>query len=247
MSKIAILLTLALLSARIAASPVFEVRNTEGKSLVIELLALEDSDVVFSIATDKSREHTLPLDKFDATSQEKIREQAKDLKPRVPKLGIEVVVGRRRVKDGYYMVIQTVTAKVKLRNLSTKVPFPKSKGHLTYIGRNRRYPDQYQILAKRTFNCEIPANQLFEQELLGVKTRYDSDNKGSGNIGGYQYDGYLLVITDDAGNILATKTSDAGISKALEQDTSVATKLIGYPDKTVLDKNFEKLDPRQAL
>lgn len=242
MSKIALLFAAALTGLAGAASPVFEVRNTEGTPLLIELIALEDSDVVFAVATDKSKEHTLAIDRFDAASQEKIRENAKSLKPRLPKLAIEVSIGKRRQKDGYYMVIQTVTAKVKLRNLSPKIDFPKSKGHLAYFGRNRRYPDRYQLMAKRTFDCEISAGQMFEQELVGIRTRYDSDNKGAGNIGGYQYDGYLLVITDGEGNVLATKTSDPGISKALETDSSLATRLTGLPDKTVLDKNFEKLE-----
>ena len=113
------------------AGPVIEVRNAEGKALMIELLALEGDNVVFATTGGKAKEHTLGILKFDTDSQGKIREEAKALPPRVPKLDIEVVVSKRREKRGYYMVDQEVSAKVKLRNLSARIPFPATKAAIT--------------------------------------------------------------------------------------------------------------------
>ena len=242
-----LLLTFLLSSLPLLADPGFEVRSADGRKVVIELLALEGDQVVFSTVSDNKKEHTLALDKFDENSQSEILEKAKNLRPRLPKMEFNVVIGKRRVKDGYYMVNQTVDAKVKMQNFSLKIPFPKSKAYFAYIGRDREHPDQYKLMGKRDFDVDVAANQVIERELLGVKTRYDSDNKGKGNIGGYQYEGYLLVVMDEAGVVLFTKTSDAAIAKALERDPETAKRITGFDDNTLLDGNLEELDPSEAL
>ena len=232
----------ALAVSPLCAGPTLEVKNTEGRALMIELVALEAENVVFVTVADKGKERSLPIAKFDADSQEKIRAEAKDLPARVPKLDMDVTITKKREKDGYYMIEQTVSGKVKLRNLSTQIVFPKSKGYLVYFGRDRRTPDKYKVMSKRTFDVEVPANQFFEKELLGFKTRFDSDNKGAGNLGGYEYDSYLLVITDDAGAVLATKTTDGGIQTAIGKDLSKAKRLADLADNAILTMELEPMD-----
>lgn len=234
---------LALLAPALWAGPVIEVRNADGKPLVIELLAVEGENVVFATTGDKAKEHTLAIAKFDTDSQAKIREEGKALPPRLPKLDIEVVVSKRREKEGYYMVRQEVSAKVKLRNLSARIPFPATKGTITYFGRNRKNPDNYRVMSKRPFNVEaLVPNKGTETDVLGFKTSFDSDNKGYGNVGGYEYDSYLLILTDAEGNILANKTSDAGVRAAIEKDASKAKQLADLTEGTVVDKNLEVLE-----
>lgn len=209
---------------------------------MIELLALESDSVVFLTTGEKPKEHTLAIAKFDTASQDKIRAEAKTLPPRVPKLDIEVVVSKRKDKEGYFMVNQEVSVKVKLRNLNTRVPFPAGKGMITYFGRDRSNPDNYKVMSKRPFEvAELAPNKASEQDVLGFKTRFDSDNKGAGNIGGYQYDSYLLTITDAAGNIIAHKTSDAGVRAVIEKDASKAKQLAELKNEAELDKNLEVL------
>lgn len=233
----------ALLSPALFGGPVIEVRNSDGKTLMIELLAVDGDNVVFATTGEKAKEHTLAIAKFDANSQEKIREEGKALPPRLPKLDIEVVVSKRREKEGYYMVNQEVSAKVKLRNLSARIPFPATKGTITYFGRNRKNPDNYRVMSKRAFEVEalIP-NKGTEAEVLGFKTRFDSDNKGYGNLGGYEYDSYLLVLVDAAENIVANKTSDAGVRAAIEKDASKTKQLADLKEGAVVDKNLEVLE-----
>lgn len=233
----------ALLSGSALAGPVLEVRNADGKSLEIELLALDGEDVVFSTTGARPKEHTLAIAKFDSESQDKIREEAKTLPPRLPKMDIEVVVSKRTRKDGYYMVNQEVSAKVKLKNLSARIPFPATKGAITYFGRNRKNPDNYKVMSKRSFEVAglIP-NKGTEMEVLGFKTRFDSDNKGYGNIGGYEYDSYLLTLADAEGNVLAHKTSDAGVRAVIEKDASKTKQLSQLEEGAIVDKNLEKLE-----
>jgi hypothetical protein len=236
------LLLLAVTSLPALAGPVFDVRSSDGKALKIELLEVSGETVTFATVGEKGgKEHSLALGRFDPDSQKRILDEGKDLPPRLPKLDIEVVVSKKREKDGYYMVNQTVSAKVKLKNLNPRVAFPKSKVHLTYFGRNRRNAENYKVMARKTFDCELAAGGQTEEPVEGFKTRFDSDNKGYGNIGGYQYDSYLLVITDQEGNVIEAKTSDAGVRALLAKDRTKAATVNKTSVNTVLDKDLVEL------
>jgi hypothetical protein len=226
----------------VSAGPIIDVKSSEGKAIKIELLELSGETVTFATQGEKgTKEHSLPLTRFDPDSRITILDESKDLPPRLPKLDIEVVVSKKRDKEGYYMVTQTVSAKVKLRNLSNRIAFPKSKVHLTYFGRDRRDPDNYKVMARKSFDCELAVNAQTEELVDGFKTRYDSDNKGYGNIGGYQYDSYLLVITDAEGNVIDAKTSDAGVRALIEKDRSKARKLNETGVNAMLNKELVEL------
>jgi hypothetical protein len=242
MKAVLLLITLAgIVPLPLLAGPVIEVKNTEGKPLKIELVALEGDSVVFNTTSKEIKEHTLPIAKFDATSQEKLREEAKTLPPRLPKIDIEVVISNKRDKEGYYMVNQTVSSKVKIRNLSTRIDYPASKGHVVYFGQNRRNDGFFKVMANKDFEFSIPANKTFETDVLGFKTSYDSDNKGYGNIGGYQYESYVLVLTDAEGNIIGTKTTDGSLRSALDKDLSKAKRLITLQVDQLLNKDLETM------
>ncbi|WP_193213354.1 hypothetical protein [Luteolibacter marinus] len=233
-------LSLGLLSTcALLAGPTFEVKNEQGRALHIELLEVADDVVTFATTGEKGgKEHSLAIGKFDADSQAKILEEAKDLKPRPPKLDVTVSVSKKRDKKGYYMVDQTVSTKVSIRNLGMR-DLPKSKGYMTYFGRDRSSPDEYKVMARKTFDCQIAARGLFEVAVAGFKTSFDSDKKGSGNIGGFQYDGYLLVLMDEAGNVLHAKTSDPALRSMLENEPAKAERLTKVDLNKVLNKELE--------
>lgn len=231
----------ALLQLPLLAGPVVEVRNADGKALKIELIALEGGSVVFNTTGKEIKEHTLPIAKFDAASQEKLREEAKDLPPRLPKIDIEVVISNKRDKDGYYMINQSVASKVKIRNLTTRIDYPASKGHVIYFGQDRRNDGFFKVMANEHFEFSVPANKIFETDVLGFKTSYDSDNKGYGNVGGYQYESYVLVLTDVEGNVIGTKTTDGSLRSAIEKDLSKAKRLIDMKPNEILNKDLETM------
>jgi hypothetical protein len=240
--KAKLLLAVAAMSQfPLLAGPVLEVRNTEGKALKIELIAVEGDNVVFSTTGKEVKEHILPIAKFDAASQEKVREEAKTLPPRLPKINIEVVISNKRDKQGYYMVNQTVSSKVKIRNLTTRIDYPASKGHVIYFGQNRRNDGFFKVMANEHFEFSVPANKTFETDVLGFKTRYDSDNKGYGNVGGYQYESYVLVLTDPEGKVIGTKTTDGSLRSAIEKDLSKARRLIDLKPSEILNKDLETM------
>jgi hypothetical protein len=237
-----LLLILTATSLPILAGPVFDVRSSDGKALKIELFEVSGENVTFGTVGEKGgKEHTLAMNRFDPDSQKKILDEGKDLPPRLPKLDIEVVVSKKKDKEGYYMVNQTVAARVKVKNASTRIAFPKSTVHLTYFGRNRRNPENYKIMARKTFECELAVSAQTEEALEGFKTRYDSDNAGYNNLGGYEYDSYLLVITDPAGNVIESKTSDAGIRAQIVKEPSKAATINKTGVNTVLNKDLVEL------
>lgn len=237
-----LLLILAATSLPVLAGPVFDVRSSDGKALKIELLELAGENVTFNVVSEKGgKEHTLGLTRFDADSQKKILDEGKDLAPRLPKLDIEVVVSKKKDKEGWYMVNQTVSARVKLKNTSTRIAFPKSTVYLTYFGRDRRNAENYKVMERKSFECELAIGAQTEEAVDGFKTRFDSDNKGYGNVGGYQYDSYLLVVTDAEGKVLDARTSDAGVRALIAKDLSKASNINKTGVGTILNKELDAL------
>ncbi len=221
------------------AGPKFTVRDTEGRPLDIELIAATGETFTFRRQDDRQR-FTLPLEKVDAASRELIAAKAASLGPEVPELAAEVVVGKRRKKDGYYMVNQTVTCTVKIKNTSLELPCPELKAKIAFIGQDRRTPSKYSILATREFPVEIEPGGTATEIVKEFTTRYDSDNKGTGNIGGYEYTGYLLTLFDSDGSPVFEYTTDATIRRALTRDVNLAKNLVNHPVKTQLDENMQK-------
>jgi hypothetical protein len=72
-----------------------------------------------------------------------------------------------------------------------------------------------------------------------VTTQYDSDNEGQGNIGGYQYEDYILIMTDQDGKLLRTKTLNSNFEKALTSQPGIIGKLLKASDETELTEDLE--------
>jgi hypothetical protein len=233
------LILLPLIGSIAGASPVMTVRDVQGRPLEIELLSSDGTSVSFR-RTDNKTEYTLPLERFDDASREQIREKAATLPPVVPKIEPEVVIGKRREKEGYYMERQTVSCTVKLRNTSKNVAVPELRGRVVFIGQDRRDVSKFSVLANREFKLSIPPGQTFSEVLKPFTTRYDSDNKGYGNIGGYHYTGFLLVITDSEDNVVVEHSTDPTIKKALARDINLSRALADHPVQTVLDERMQR-------
>lgn len=231
-----------LLLALPAGAEVINVTDTKGRNLIIELLALEDDTVAFEVPAQKNKEYELPIDRFDAASQARIREASKNLKPRVPKLDFDVAVEKRRKKVGYYMVQQTVTTKVSVKNLSRTIDLPPCKCRILFVGRNRKNNDLYMILNVQEFEAAAPKGDTFKHETKPFTTEYDSDNAGAGNVGGYQYDAYIVMLSDGDENILASHSSDPSIRSALKDDLLLLPKVAKYPKGTQMNARLQKVD-----
>ncbi len=231
----------ALLISHASAEPI-DVTDTQGRSLSIELLALEGNNAVFTVPGKGTAEYQLPLAKFDEVSQKLITAAAAILAPRIPPIEIEATVGKRRKKLNFYLVRQTVSAKVRFQNPSRELGFPGGKARILFIGRNRKDNTVYSVL--RTQDFEVPtiaSGRDFEFETKSFSTEYDSDKDGYGNIGGFQYDAYIVGIFGEDDRLLGFKTSDPSIRSAIGEVPELIRKVLAFPSGKKFDKDLQEL------
>lgn len=186
------------------------VSNPKGQSMTVEVLSYTVSSGNVQVKRDDGQILNTKLSVFDKESQAKIIANAP---AEVANLELDVTIGRKREReaDSSYRKTQTISAKAKVTNKSRDIDLAETKLTLLLVGRNsRRYADRdedwYKILSNQTFNTKLPAGKLSEHELKSVRTSYDSD-KDSSNIGGWEFEGYLLVAQDADGKVIATKTT----------------------------------------
>jgi hypothetical protein len=242
-SRILPLLWFFLCADTLVSAPL-TVTDTKGRSIEIELISVNDGDVTFSRKGDP-KEFTLPLTNFAETSQKLIKTQAALLPKRLPKMELDAVIGKRRRKDGsYYMVRQEITTTVKITNRDLKQSVPEVEVKLIHIGQNRRTSDIYTILSKQSFKTTIDPAQTITKEMRSFITSYDSDNKGYGNIGGFEYQSYILAVLDPEGKVAVYSASTPSLRKLIESNQHLLEDLLAYPRGKMLTSEMEPSDTR---
>lgn len=238
-----LLSSIVLLSLPARSQPAISVKDTKGRALEIELISANAKMVRFRRANN-SQEFSLALDQFDAASQALIKKTAASLPPELPPIEADVVIGKRKKKDGSsYMVEQVITATVKLRNPSHDTPLPKLTGRTIFIGQDRQKANDFTVLSAQDFPVEIKPGESTTSELESFVTRYDSDNKGQGNVGGYQYNCYLLVFLNAKKQVVFSQTTDGGLRKEIEENPKLLAAMATYTTGAYLN---EKMVLRKA-
>lgn len=229
-----------LLSAT-AHGALLTVTDLKGRSIEIDLISIAGDSVTFR-RPGNPKEFTLPVAQFTEGSQEQIRKQGAALPAPPPKLSVDVVIGKRRTDkaDSYFMKRQEVTSTIKLTNLSNTDEVANLKGKIVFIGQETRTPSQFSVLSNQSFEASMKTAETVTRQTETFSTTYDSDNKGKGNVGGYQYYGYVLALTDEAGTIVFNQTATGSFRKALESKPELLKKVIGYAQGMALT---EKLEP----
>ncbi|MDH4411524.1 MAG: hypothetical protein QE273_18065 [Verrucomicrobiales bacterium] len=215
-----LLLAAGLSAGPLAAAPI-EVSNKAGQSMTVEVLSHTASSGNVRIQRIDGQIFNTKLEVFDAASQEKIVANAPK---EVAKLEMDVSVGKKRRDQGSstFMENMTITTSAKISNVTRDIDLGETSFTILLVARNsRRYADRtqdwYRILSVQKFSTQLPAGKFSEHELKPVLTSYDSD-KDSSNLGGWEFEGYLLVAQDPAGKILATKTSLGTVSTTTVKD-----------------------------
>ncbi len=217
------------------AGPILTVNDTKGRALEIELMSVTGQDVRFK-RVDNAREFTMSLAQFDQVSQTKIIEESASLPIVLPPFDIEVVIGKRHDEgSSYYMVDQRISTTVKLKNKSNDVALPPLKGRMVFIGRDQKTEDDFTVLSVQEFKVGIPPAGASETSLEPFVTRYDGDQKGLHNVGGYQYFGYLIVFLNDKDEIVFDYTTSGPIRKIVNGNKKMLTTISNYAKGTMLD------------
>lgn len=199
----------------LAAAPI-EVANKAGQGMTVEVLAYTASSGNVRIQrTGDGQIFNTKIDVFDAASQERIIANApKEL----ANFAMDVSVGKKRrdIGSSSYMENMTITTSVKVVNQSRDIDLDETNFTVLLVARNsRRYADRsqdwYKLLSAQKFSTKLAAGKSSEHELKPIETSYDSD-KDDSNVGGWEFEGYLLVAQDATGKIVATKTSLGPVS-----------------------------------
>lgn len=187
-----------------------EVSNAAGQKMTVEVLQYTASSGNVRVQRDDGQILNTKLSLFDKESQAKIIDNAPAA---VADLELDLSIGRKREKQSgsFYMKNLTITASAKVANKSRDIDLPETKFTVLLMGRNsRRYAnreeDWLKVLSKQTFSTKLAAGKASEHELKSVKTEYDSD-KDSSNVGGWEFEGYLMVGQDADGKVIAIKTT----------------------------------------
>jgi len=189
---------------------VIEVASTSGQKMNVEIISHTASSGNVRIKRADGQFFNTKISVFDAVSQEKIIANApKEL----PELTFDVPIGRQRARQGssVYMQDMTITTSVKASNMSRDIDLDQANCTIVLVGRNsKRHADRaldwYKVLSVQKFSTQLVAGKSSEHELKSVETSYDQD-KDSSNLGGWEFEGYLLVARDKDGKIIATKTT----------------------------------------
>ncbi len=237
----AVILAWSALAATAFCADSISVTDLKGRSIAIELVALINNSVTFRRQGDP-KEFTLPVANFDQASQESIRKQAAQLPAVMPKIQPEVIIGKRRqdAVGSSYMVKQEITATIKLTNSSTTASLPAVTGKIVFIGQNTRTPGLFSVLSSQSFEATIKPGGTFIKEADAFSTSYDGDNKGSGNVGGYQYFGYFFALIDASGTVVLDQTTTGSFRVALANKPVLVKRVVDLPKGTTLN---DKLEP----
>lgn len=228
----------------IANSFAIIVKDTKGRAMDVEVLSFTKSSGNVRIKRKDGNIFNLKISLFDEESQKKIEAAAPAA---FPKLDINISVGKRRQKhDGsFYMKRNLVSVTAKIKNISRDIDLPKCHFTIFLIGRNsKRYADRKldwsKILSIQKFETAILASKEFSHELVPISTSYDSD-KDYTNLGGWEFDGYLLVIQKPDGEILMGKSSIGPLKTAVTNNPQLLEKALEFSENLQLNRDFSPM------
>ena len=228
-----------------------EVRNTAGQSMSVEVMAYTESSGNVRIKRlPDGQIFNLKISAFDAESQKAIAEAAPVM---TPKLRVDVSVGRRRAREGdsSYRKTQEISVTVKVKNESRDIDLATTKFNILLVGRNMlRYSnakaDTAKLLSKEDFTKDLVAGKELEYECSPVVTSYDSD-RDSSNIGGWEYDGYVLIMQDSTGKIIDAYTNVGPVEVLTLKDKGLLKKVLGLAVNKEVQRNLLPLSGPDSI
>lgn len=91
----------------------------------------------------------------------------------------------------------------------------------------------------RLFEVTPKPGGTFIKEADPFSTSYDSDNKGSGNVGGYQCAGCFFALTDASDKVILDLTTTGSFRVALANKPELVKKVVALPEGTTLNDKLQ--------
>lgn len=225
---------------------VMTIKSKNGDELIVTLLAKQGDKILIRRAKDK-KEFAISPDSLSEESKKKILAKLESLDVSYPPLDSVISVSKRRRhdNDSHYMKAMTISAKVTVTNEDHKIPCPTCKANIIFLGQDQKYTKKFMVLSNQQVDI-TPTEHGYTFTSEPFITKYDSDNKGEGNIGGYKYVGYLLVVSSEDGKVLHTKTVYPRIKKALEMSATKASEMKALTGRTILNEEMNKPESKKA-
>ena len=239
MTRSIALLAAALLFQPLSAVPL-EVKDTQGRSLKIELEQFASDQVTFVIE-GKKQKYKLPLDRFDPASQKEITQASLTLPLPLPELDFDNVTVSKRTKDdgdSYYMEQQEILGSISIKNRSATENYSPCTITLVVIGQDQRRTDLYKVITQQTFETQPPPLKSLKHEIDPVFTKYDSDNKGRGNIGGFAFAGYIITVKTTDDRLVLQKVIGGMPRSSINADPGILDRLSEYKTGTLMTKTM---------
>jgi len=226
-NPIAIFVALSLLMMASCMAEVITIEDSKGRSMMVDLLAGNDKSVKIKRLKD-GKVFSMPFSSLSEKSKKEIKAKLKTLKPEYPPLEAAVVIGKRSSPGSrsYYSRRKMITAKITVTNKDRSTPCPPCHCSIILVGESSSYKDRFSVLS----------NQPFELVPIVRGTTFKSEPISSY----YKYKGYLLVVSDDEGRVLLTKTLLPEIKKAMATEAKFVSKFIRYPKYTRLNKSMQQ-------
>lgn len=202
----------------------------------VTLVGPEGDKVMIKRVKD-GKKFTISLDSLSQKSKDEVVAMLAELKNSYPPIESSVVIGKRRKHENgsSYMKKMVITGKITLTNKDRNHICPPCKASLVFIGQDQKDEDRFKVLSNQQLDI-TPTPKGASVETTAFVTSYDSDNKGAGNIGGFKYVGYLLVVFDQEGKILFTKTLYSKLREAMKHDVTFAKNMTTYKEELILNE-----------
>lgn len=242
-----LILVSGILLTQLTCAEILTISDKKGRSMVVELVSRQGNKIVVKRLKDNKTFTIDPLT-LSEESQKEIKEKSKKIKEAYPPIEAKVVINKRRkhAHRSYYMKKMTISSKITLTNKNSKIISPNCQCNIIFIGQSQRDTDRFVVLSNESFKL-TPTHKGTDFKSTPTVTSYDSDNRGYGNIGGYKYVGYLLVVSDrDRKSVVLTKTMYSTIKKAMEANGALANNMRNYKEGTYLDKSMTKVSPTRT-
>lgn len=231
-----VVLTLAGLSCGQEAR-ILELTSQDGRAIKGEVGPGTREAHIHLKRSDGTVYRNIPLTSFSADSQQAIRDRLKEIED---SLGDSVLNEESKLKVSFHRQkssrnndygdiddkVIRVQPRVTIESDETKKTYQKIKGEVIVVGQEVLRKKDFIILDKQSFQfAHIPPDGKVEWEGKPFKFEYDPD------YGGFDYDGYLVVLRNKDGSIGMIKGSSSHWERIVES-LFKAPRLTGY------DKSF---------